>query len=244
MSKNISLVLWQGESAFDAKPIMVIATGLGRKSKNVKTGDMIQTWILRSDIYPIEAVCTGDDFSICGDCNHRIGQNRSCYVNLRSPINIWNKYERGDCEDFNMDKHFRFFNNRSIRFGSYGDPVAVPFYVWEMLIPIVKSWTGYTNSWHKRGTDKRFKKIIMASVSSKQDQNKARSKGWRTFRIMPILNQKILQNEVQCPASAEMGKQTTCNKCLLCNGKTGKHKNVAIVVHGPARKRFKETYIN
>ena len=43
------VVLYEGPSVLDGAPIAVIAT---LKSANVKTGDMIQTWIIRSDMHP------------------------------------------------------------------------------------------------------------------------------------------------------------------------------------------------
>lgn len=36
-------IIWEGKSRFDGKPIVCIAT---ENSKNRKTGDMVQTWIL------------------------------------------------------------------------------------------------------------------------------------------------------------------------------------------------------
>ena len=45
-------ILYQGPSNIDGKPIVVIATGFANKSANGKTGDMIQTWIIREDIAP------------------------------------------------------------------------------------------------------------------------------------------------------------------------------------------------
>ena len=40
-------------------------------SNNIKTGNVVQTWIIVKDINPIEAVNTGADKLICGDCKHR-----------------------------------------------------------------------------------------------------------------------------------------------------------------------------
>jgi hypothetical protein len=64
-------VLWQGASLLDGAPIVVIATGLAAASSNRKTGAMVQTYILRSDVSPVAAVKSGADVSICGDCPHR-----------------------------------------------------------------------------------------------------------------------------------------------------------------------------
>ena len=66
-------VLWEGPSPVDGAPLVAIVTGarISTESENVKTGAMLQTWILRADISPQEAVDTGQDRSICGDCVHR-----------------------------------------------------------------------------------------------------------------------------------------------------------------------------
>lgn len=61
-------VLFEGPSAIDGAPVVVIAIV---KSTNVKTGNMIQTYILRADMSPLEAAGQGLDYSICGDCPHR-----------------------------------------------------------------------------------------------------------------------------------------------------------------------------
>ena len=45
-------VLWRGKSRIDKSPIVVIATGLRESTANKKTGAMLQTWILRSDMPP------------------------------------------------------------------------------------------------------------------------------------------------------------------------------------------------
>ena len=59
-------IIYEGRSAIDRAPIVVILTGL-KPSKNSKTGAMLQTWILRADMHPLEALRTGADRAICGD---------------------------------------------------------------------------------------------------------------------------------------------------------------------------------
>ena len=66
-----SAILWAGRSAIDGSPIALVATGLGRSSRNEKTGGIVQTWIIRTDMSPTDAVATGADAAICGDCPHR-----------------------------------------------------------------------------------------------------------------------------------------------------------------------------
>jgi hypothetical protein len=49
------IVIYRGPSILDGSPIVVIATGLGSGSSNRKTGALVQTWILRDDVSPIES---------------------------------------------------------------------------------------------------------------------------------------------------------------------------------------------
>ena len=63
-----SFVFYDGPSALDGAPIIGIAV---LRSDNRKTGDMVQTYILRADTHPVDALRDGSDASICGDCPHR-----------------------------------------------------------------------------------------------------------------------------------------------------------------------------
>ena len=74
-----SVILWEGASLLDGAPIVAIATFA---SRNAKTGDMVQTWIMRADMAPMDALASGDDVSICGDCMHRPANGGSCYVKV------------------------------------------------------------------------------------------------------------------------------------------------------------------
>ena len=68
LQRPLGLVLYNGPSSLDGELIVVIATGFRRSTANPKTGDMIQTWILRSDVAPFSAIHSGGDESICGSC--------------------------------------------------------------------------------------------------------------------------------------------------------------------------------
>jgi len=57
---------------YDQDNIIVLLSGLKTPSKNVKTGPMLQTIIIRSDIHPTEALKTGQDEAVCGSCVHRL----------------------------------------------------------------------------------------------------------------------------------------------------------------------------
>ena len=61
--------IYDGPSLIDNMPIICVA--LTGKSRNSKTGAMMQTVIIRKDIPPIEANRIGADYSICGECPHK-----------------------------------------------------------------------------------------------------------------------------------------------------------------------------
>ena len=73
------MIIYRGPSLLDGAPIVAIAT-VG--SRNAKTGDMVQTWIMRDDVKPLAAAQSGADASVCGDCKHRPISGGACYVNL------------------------------------------------------------------------------------------------------------------------------------------------------------------
>lgn len=223
-------ILYEGKSRLDGAPIVVIATGLNGSSGNRKTGDMIQTWIIRSDLHPLEALRGGDDTSICGDCPHRSkasGGTSACYVNVsQAPTSIWNAYKRGTYGPVDWSR----FAGRSIRFGAYGDPTAAPLALWRKLGKLSASNTGYTHQWRKFPG---YRGLLMASVDTPAEALDARGKGWRTFRVRTAA-QPLQPGEFVCPASAEAGKRLVCAECTACDGnrRGEKRASVAIVAHG------------
>ena len=236
MTQYKGIVLWEGKSLIDGERIMAIATGVYGKSKNGKTGDMIQTYILRRDVHPMTARRMGDDFSVCGDCMHR--ETSTCYVNLcHGPINIFyayldHSYKPFECSDLEA------FRGRNIRFGSYGDPAAVPFEVWDRIAKVAGGWTGYTHQW--RNCDQRLKNLCMASVDTIEryyvEYEKAQSMGWRTFRLRECTDKNpVFEGEFVCPASKEAGAIVQCEKCKACGGLSSKtRKSPVIVLHADA----------
>ena len=234
-------VIWEGESLLDGSPIVVIAIGFKSSSKNRKTGNMIQTYILRQDVSPVDAVQSGADFSICGTCVHRgiitrdrLGQprntGRTCYVNLgQGPLAVYRAYVRGTYPEWDGTG----ITGRIVRLGTYGDPAAVPVSVWESLLEEAVGFTGYTHQWR----DPRFaslRRYCMASADSPIDALTAQAKGWRTFRVSlnPSTDPRR-SGEALCPASAEAGKKLTCNQCLACDGTASSRRgSIYIPAHG------------
>lgn len=232
--KPIGIILWQGKSLLDGQRIMVVATSVYSKSKNGKTGDMIQTYILRRDVHPMTARRMGDDYSICGNCKLR--ETSTCYVNLcHGPINVFYAFLDGRYKEYTEEDN-KYFEGRSIRLGSYGDPAAVKYEVWENICNIVESHTAYTHQWNNKNIDVRLKNLCMASVDSiigyNKEYDKAQSLGWRTFRVRESIDNGLSSVEIICPASKEAGVLTNCQKCNLCCGnKKAGYKNPVIIHH-------------
>ena len=69
--KALGYIAYEGPSQIDGRPIVVIVNKLAG-SANAKTGaDLVQTFIIRADVAPTDALKTGADVSICGQCVHR-----------------------------------------------------------------------------------------------------------------------------------------------------------------------------
>lgn len=212
---------YSGPSAIDGAPIVGIVTGLGRSSRNTKTGEMLQVWILRSDMHPVDAVKSGDDSSICGDCFHRgdSSRKRSCYVRIgNAPSKIYKAYRRGRYPLISLPWAASLAMGKSVRCGAYGDPCAIPYEYWSWL---PSDSTGYTHQW--KWCDHRFASFLMASVDSLSERILAKSLGFRTFRVRPATADKsklhaIATNERLCPAASETSSEVTCKKCMGCGG--------------------------
>lgn len=234
------VILYEGPSQLDGAPIVVIATGLKQASTNAKTGAMVQTYILRSDIPPIDAVKTGADESICGGCRHRgdgTGKERSCYVTLfHGPRGVYAAYKRGSYPRQGLMLFAGLFANRMVRLGTYGDPAAAPINIWKHVLSQAAGWTGYTHAWHTVDAAT-WHPFVMASADTEAEMHEAHALGYRTFRVTPGPHENIRGLEVVCPASDEAGKRTTCEQCRACMGTSGKARaSIQIAAHGTGKR--------
>lgn len=219
-----------GPSQIDGSPIVALATGTDRPSKNRKVGDMIQTWIVRADLSPTAAVAMGADYAICGACPHRgdgTGAERSCYVVLcQAPTSAWKAWVRAGRPSA-VDPR-TIGSGRLVRLGAYGDPFAVPLPVWQRLLSLSAGWTGYTHHW-RRGEAEDYKGLCMASVDSEEEQWIAESRGWRTFRVST--GSERSKGEAPCPAYVSENR-IQCETCLLCAGTSRRGPSIIIPAHG------------
>lgn len=236
----IGVILYEGPSMIDGAPIVVIANRIANASTNAKTGAMVQTFIIRSDVSPLVALKTEQDASVCGDCPHRPANDGTCYVNVgRSVMAVFGAYQRGRYArpgvDYDPAILPDLFAGSTFRLGTYGDPAAAPINIWTHATARVLARNGYSHQWR---TFPAFKALCMASCDNATDHLDARAAGWRTFRVRAP-NAPLLPKEVICPASKEAGVRTNCASCRACGGLAAKAKvNIAIIAHGATARRF------
>jgi len=225
----------------DNKLVTLLHNG---KSKNGKTGNTLSTYTLAKSLPPNEAVKTGDDQIVCLDCKHRprvSGGLGTCYVNVAfAPPMMWHAWRRGSYErlDLRTKKHRKKLKGRTLRIGSYGDPAVTPVKVWKNLIKAteMRKWTGYTHQWTWA---KHLQPYVMASVDTPQEALKARSLGWRTFRVA-LHGEELFDWEMGCLTDPTLDVPSTCLKCGLCCGHRGEEssemKSIVVFIHGVSHK--------
>ena len=247
MAKAKSSIIYRGASLLDGKPVVVVAIV---KSGNKKTGPMLQTYVLNDNgATPCENSKNGSDFSICGNCPHRgvatdspkakQALKRSCYVVISQGATIVHKaIERGVYPVATGHAQIAAIGaGRMVRLGTYGDPSAIPSYIWDSLLSDAAGHTAYTHQNTLAGADFR-PDLYMVSADTFQQAADAWKAGQRTFRVIDSVDARDTQNEILCPASAEAGQRTTCDRCGLCAGASIKAKNIAIVAHGAGAANF------
>jgi len=230
-----SVEVYRGPSRIDGAPIVVLVTGL-KGSSNSKTGNMVQSYILRADASPLDALRTGRDVSICGGCPLRPTAHdgegwsgRACYVNVaQGPTSLWKAWQRGSVPAVPLATLSELVQGRRVRLGTYGDPAAVPLDIWQAYTSTSDGWTGYTH----QARSPKLRDILQycqVSADSLDDARNARRAGIGSFRVLRE-GEAPAPFEVVCPASEEAGKVATCATCGLCNGFEGA--SVVIAPHG------------
>jgi hypothetical protein len=216
-------ILWQGPSRLDGAPLVAIATD---GSANPKTGPMVQVWILRADVSPIEAVRTGADRSICGRCPLRAPRGgfagRACYVQVpQAPTSVWRAFREEKYRPLEPER----FTRRGIRWGAYGDPALLPAELVTACNAHARFWTGYTHLYREpwagwaRG-------IFMASVETPRQEQALRARGWGTFRI----GRADGADRIDALLCANELTGESCTECKACNGAP---RAIVVSAHGP-----------
>jgi len=237
-------VAWEGPSSIDGSPIAVIVTGVSRPSANVKTGPMLQVWILRQDVHPWEAVKTGQDSAICGECPMRgtgNGELRACYVRVETgPSAVWRKYTQGGYPLLPELQYMHKVAGRDVRIGAYGDPTAAPYEVIHSLVRYSRMWTGYSHRWAE--VDQQWSRLLMASVESDEQAQRALGMGWRPFLALPE-GRDVPDGAFLCPAERE-DRLVQCAQCGACAGSKDGTRALSAVypyvpMHGSGRKNYR-----
>lgn len=239
--KNLGFVAYEGPSLIDGSPIVVIINKLDG-SDNAKTGAIVQSFIIRSDVPPVEALKTGADASICGDCPHRplLAKNNGqapCYVNVgRSVRSVYEAYKRGRYTRADQATIAKALEGKIVRLGTYGDPAAAPVSMWAKITRYAASRRGYTHQWQRPDFDAQaWGPLVMASADSIDEAAQANLLGMRVFRVSIGLDRQA--GEVSCPASKEAGQKTQCSKCTLCAGTSVQARDIVIADHAVGHKR-------
>lgn len=230
----------------DGSPILLIGT-YRETATNRKTGAMLQTWIIRADIDPLQAIASGADSAVCGMCPARgpsalagaggIYRERSCYVNVgQAPLSVFRAAARGRYRVLSHAELGEIGADRHVRLGSYGDPAAVPVERWRAVLARSIGHTGYSHQW-RNPIAAPLREFCMASVDTLAEAREARALGWRTFRVR-LAGDPIADREHACPAAAESGAKLQCVDCLACGGADGRRGSPTIIVHGSMARRF------
>lgn len=232
-----TLVLYKGISLLDNEtPVMVVMSGFAKDSSNIKTGPLVQLYILPVHESPKDIYYSGSS-SVCGDCKYN--GNNGCYVRWATLGSVWKSSKNQSAIPVTLSKEF--LRGLRVRVGAAGDPAAVPFSVWSELLSSCENYTGYTHQWNKQ-EHQDMKGLFMASVDNARENEKARALGWSTFFVTDD-EEQAKKEGTRCLASAGQtdshGLPTTCASCMLCNGKSRKKKTITEVLHGATNTQHK-----
>lgn len=242
MANPLGYIAYEGPSQIDGRPIVVIVNKLAG-SDNAKTGaDLVQTFIIRADVAPTDALKTGDDVSICGQCVHRpILASKTghapCYVNVgRSVRSVFDAYRRGRYVHATPGELRAILAGRKVRLGTYGDPAAAPVSMWQTITADAAGVVGYSHQWQSVNFDHAaWAPLVMASADTIDEAAQANLFGMRVFRVSVGVDKQT--GETTCPASAEGGRRATCDACMLCGGTSKAARDIVIADHATGYKR-------
>jgi len=241
-AKILGYIAYEGPSLIDGAPIVVIVNKVHTASKNDKTGAIVQTFIIRTDIAPMAALQSGADASICGDCEHRpiLAKQTGaapCYVQVgKSVQSVFHAYRRGRYVKADPATIARVLAGKIVRIGIYGDPFAAPVKMWTQITRYAAGRRGYSHQWDRPDFDvAAWAPLVMASADNIDQAAKANLLGMRVFRVSVGVD--VQPGEAVCPASAEGGRRSTCAKCTLCSGTSIAARDIVIADHAAGHAR-------
>jgi hypothetical protein len=224
--KPTGFVIHRGE--INGHPFVVIAT---MKTRNPKTGPMVQIWFLLERENPVLSVKTGiDALTICRDCPFASGNG--CYVNVgNAPLMVWGAYHRGAYPEIVPAQYAQIFGGKKIRFGAYGNPTLLPIAKVKAITEVSAGWTGYFHDWKSNPLAHGYARYFMASTETEDSRRIADSLGFRTFHVSPNKPEEALE----CLADS---KGMDCATCRLCAGLSkSRQPSIWINPHGAKKKR-------
>lgn len=230
-----AFLLWEGPSRFTDETIRVFVRHPRAPLRNPKLGDVCPVVIVPAATMPLQAVKTGADRAVCGDCRLRPSQDGGCYVRM-FPGPECTAYAHRDNPLPRLQSAERLYRGQVVRIAEWGDPAAVPLHVWTSL-RTVATVLAYTHAW--RDLDIERWGWCMASVETTADKALAEAQGWRTYRVRAV-GEAVLPGERQCPAALEaIGHgRVTCHSCRLCDGQSGRHRrSISLEAHGRSARR-------
>lgn len=185
-------------------------------SDNLKTGNMLQIWIMSRLVHPVESRRTGHDGTLqCAGCPH--ASNNGCYVSPLPLMSMWRALQKGSYSHLQMGspEWNNFFRGASVRFGAYGNPSILPLEMIENIAGLSVSHTGYFHDWDLMPTPlaKAYGRFLMASCEP-HNVSYAQNLGLRTFTVVSeVPTDKKLG--IECLADT---KGMQCIDCGLCDG--------------------------
>lgn len=238
--RPIGFEVYRGPSAIGGGDVVGILT---LTSRNRKTGDMAQLWILPADRSPLDALRDGENHASCGDCplqgvyDPAAGRmsGRVCYVNVgQAPVGVWKAFRAGRYDTYRRDLHAEILADRSIRLGAYGDPAALPDSIVEHFATVGRGWTGYSHQLFRIDRERadRLARWLMVSCHNQAQLSEARRRGWRAFvTVAPEHAErgKVPAGAVECPAYT---RGVSCETCQLCRGTSRPALDVYAIGHG------------
>lgn len=157
--------------------------------------------------------CVFNSYGLC--YTHKYTQYSGFISMLKSICKGFDSFE--SLPSLNDEIKKQLFNqafNTYVRFGTYGEPSAIPIDLVDTICSISETWTGYTHQWLKRSE---YAPYFMASVHNIYQESLAHKKGFRAY----IATEEEIEGFIQCPASKEAGYKSSCAACGLCSGALG-----------------------
>ena len=122
---------YQGPSAINGRPIISVFAGMVIPSANVKTGPVIQQFILSDEGVAPHQINSEQSEAICGSCPLQPSKSGGCYVTrFRSSYQVFKQLSK--YPEFKATR----LRGRVMRLGADGDPTAIPF---DYYAPVFKN---------------------------------------------------------------------------------------------------------